>query len=60
MDLIMIDVTNVEGVATGDEAVIIGSQGTETITAEQVAETTGTIAYEILCAVARRVPRITI
>jgi alanine racemase len=60
MDLMMVDVTAIEGTATGDEAVIIGSQGSEAITATEVAEKTGTIAYEILCAVARRVPRITV
>ncbi len=58
MDLIMIDVTAVEGVTSGDEAVIIGRQGGEVITAEEIAVQTGTIPYEILCNVARRVPRV--
>ncbi len=60
MDLMMIDVTSVEGVTSGDEAVIIGRQGGEVITAEDIAEQTGTIPYEILCNIARRVPRIAV
>lgn len=60
MDLVMVDVTGIEGVENGDEAVIIGVQGNEVITAEEIAEKTGTISYEILCAVARRVPRIAV
>jgi len=58
MDLMMVDVTGVEGAEQGDEAVIMGAQGAERITAEEIAEKTGTISYEILCNVARRVPRI--
>lgn len=60
MDLMMVDVTAVEGVASGDEVVIIGKQGNEVITAEDIAAQTGTIPYEILCNVARRVPRIAV
>lgn len=58
MDLIMVDVTDVPGVKTGDEAVIIGSQGAEAITAEEVAEKAGTISYEIFCRLSARVPRV--
>lgn len=58
MDLTMCDVTGIEGVAEGDEAVIIGEQGNERITAEEIARLTGTISYEILSAVSARVPRI--
>ncbi|VAV84310.1 Alanine racemase [hydrothermal vent metagenome] len=60
MDLMMVDVTGIEGVEQGDEAVIIGAQGAEIITAEEIAEQTGTISYEIFCNVARRVPRIAV
>jgi alanine racemase len=47
MDLIMVDVTDVDDVKVGDEAVIIGRQGDEEITAEEVAEMLETISYEV-------------
>ncbi|MBN2232758.1 MAG: alanine racemase [Deltaproteobacteria bacterium] len=58
MDWTMIDVTDIPGVAAGDEVVIIGRQGSEAITAEGLASLTDTIAYEILCGWSRRVPRV--
>jgi alanine racemase len=58
MDMTMLDVTGVEGVECGDEAVFIGSQGTEVISALDVAEKAGTISYEILCNINARVPRV--
>jgi len=57
MDQTMVDVTDVEGVAVGDEVVLIGEQGGERITATDMASLTGTIAYEVLCDIAARVPR---
>jgi alanine racemase len=57
MDLTMIDVTEVPGVAEGDETVLIGSQGDDALSAEEVAEAAGTIAYELLCGIGPRVPR---
>lgn len=57
MDLTMVDATEVPGAAEGDEAVLIGSQGTAAVSAEGVAEAAGTIAYEILCGIGPRVPR---
>ncbi|MDA8100706.1 MAG: alanine racemase [Nitrospiraceae bacterium] len=58
MDMTMLDVTDVPGVSAGDDVVLIGSQGAERITAQDIAETTGTIPYEVLCAISARVPRI--
>lgn len=58
MDQTMIDVTDIPGVASGDEVVLIGEQGRERITAQHIADLTGTIAYEVLCAIAPRVPRV--
>ncbi len=49
MNLCMIDVSHIEGVSAGDEVVVIGTQGDETITAEELAEKCNTISYEILC-----------
>ncbi len=60
MDMVMADVTKVPGVSIGDEAVIIGRQGGEAITVEEMAEKIGTINYEVTCAVGARVPRVLI
>jgi len=57
MDMIMVDVTGITGAAVGDEAVLIGRQGDDQITAADIAEWTGTIPYEVLCAIGPRVPR---
>ncbi|MEE9542768.1 MAG: alanine racemase [Thermodesulfobacteriota bacterium] len=58
MDMTMLDVTDVDGVEVGDSVVLIGAQGTEEITALQVADLVGTIPYEILCNIGARVPRV--
>ncbi|MCL2664050.1 MAG: alanine racemase [Defluviitaleaceae bacterium] len=58
MDQCMADVTDVPGVSPGDEAVLIGRQGAEEITADELAAHIGTIGYEIICGVGKRVPRI--
>jgi alanine racemase len=58
MDMCMLDVTAVPGVREGDEVVLIGSQGRERITADDIAAKIGTIAYEVLCGISSRVPRI--
>ena len=57
MDWTMVDVTDVEGVAVGDEVVILGIQGDEEISAEELAATLGTISYEVFCAWSSRVRR---
>ncbi len=57
MDMAMIDVTEIPEAAVGDEVILIGRQGTDRITAADLAEWTGTIAYETLCAIGPRVPR---
>ena len=54
----MIDVTAIPDVRVGDEAVLIGRQGAEEISADEVAEIQGTISYEILCRIGPRVPRV--
>jgi alanine racemase len=58
MDMTMVDVTDIPGVDVGDEVVIIGSQGGDTITAAELAAWAGTISYEILCAISHRVKRV--
>jgi alanine racemase len=58
MDMTMLDVTDVPHVLPGDEVVLIGRQGNERITADDIAARTGTIAYEVLCGIGGRVPRV--
>ncbi|MDJ0812010.1 MAG: alanine racemase, partial [Desulfobacterales bacterium] len=57
MDLIMLDVGAVEGVAVGDEVVIIGRQGDAEISADTVADLLDTINYEVVFTNFARVPR---
>jgi len=58
MDLCLVDVTEITGVAVGDEVVLIGGQGGERITVEEIAKHAGTISYEIFCGIGPRVPRV--
>ena len=58
MDQCMIDVTGIEDVKRDDEVILIGTDGVHTISAEDVAKKLGTIGYEIICMVGRRVPRV--
>ncbi len=57
MDMTMVDVTEIPGVQEGDEAVLIGRQGDEAITAEDAAAALGTISYEVVTQILARVPR---
>ncbi len=58
MDMTMVDVTDLPEVSIGDEIVLIGTQGEDTISAEEVAVWADTINYEIYCALSHRVPRV--
>jgi alanine racemase len=58
MDQTMIDVTDIADAVIDDEVVLLGQQGTERITADELAAHAGTIAYEVLCAIGTRVPRV--
>jgi alanine racemase len=58
MDMCMVDVTDIAEVQEGDEVVLFGQQGKESITVDEMAAQAGTIPYEILCGVGKRVPRI--
>jgi alanine racemase len=57
MDMLMVDVTGMD-VSPGDEVVFIGSQGGDTIDAREMAETIGTIPWEIVCRVGTRIERV--
>ncbi len=56
MDQLMVDVGDV-AVEVGDEVVLLGREGDAEITADEWADRLGTIAYEIVCGIGRRVPR---
>ena len=58
MDQCMIDVTHVPYVKLGDEVTIMGSDGICEILADDIAEATGTINYEIVCAFGQRLPKV--
>jgi alanine racemase len=61
MDQCLLDVTALRGqVNIGDEAVIIGRQGHEEVTADALAAQVDTINYEIVTHIAKRVPRIAV
>ena len=57
MDQCMIDVTHIDSIKIGDEVIIFGSDGNNTITVESVALLLGTINYEVVCSVGKRIPR---
>ena len=58
MDLMMVDVTDLPRPAmAGEEVVLLGRQGDEEVSAEELARLAGTISYEILCGFSERVPR---
>jgi len=59
MDQCMVDVTDLRSeVHVGDEVVIFGRQGENEITVEEVARDMGTINYEVVCVVGKRIPRV--
>lgn len=58
MDQTMVDVTNIPGVKVGDGVTLMGKEGDKIIPADEVAALCGTISYEILCGISKRVPRI--
>lgn len=58
MDNITVDVGSGTDVHRGDEAVLIGTQGDDRVTAEELARILGTINYEVTCGISPRVPRV--
>ena len=58
MDQCMIDVSHIPDVKVGDEVVLFGEQGSECVSADEIADTCHTIIHEITCNINRRVPRI--
>lgn len=58
MDNLTVEVPGPDAVAVGDQVVLLGVQGSERQTAEELAGSIGTINYEIVCAISPRVPRL--
>ena len=58
MDQSIVDVGKIPEVRVGDEVVLIGRQGQERISAEEIAKKTGTIPHDVFCMISKRVPRV--
>ena len=58
MDQFMVDVSDIPGVREGDDVTLIGRDGEEEITADELAALAGTISYEVLCDLGKRLPRV--
>ena len=58
MNMVMVDVGEVPNPQVGDEAVLIGQQGEETITADELAQHLNTINYEVVSRIQARIPRL--
>lgn len=58
MDQLMADVTDIPHVHEGTEVTLMGTEGGETITADDLAALCGTIGYEIICGISKRIPRV--
>lgn len=58
MDQFMVDVTDIEGVSFGDNVTLIGKDGNEIITVEELGELSGRFNYEFVCDLGKRIPRV--
>jgi alanine racemase len=58
MDLTLVDVSQVHGVEEGDDVILMGSSGNLRVDAAEIASLCGTVPYEILCGISKRVPRV--
>ncbi|MDL2232853.1 alanine racemase [Ruminococcaceae bacterium OttesenSCG-928-L11] len=58
MDQLMLDVTHIDGVKAGDLVTIVGEDGSARLTFDEMAELSGTINYEKVCLIGKRVPRL--
>ena len=58
MDQLMLDVTGIDEIKSGDIVTVFGKDGGEEISAEELAALSGTIHYELICLIGKRVPRI--
>jgi len=60
MNMCMVDVTDIEGVQLEDEVVLLGAQGDERVSAEQIASWAGTISYEVVSRIHPALPRVVV
>ena len=58
MNMTMVDVTHIDGISLGDEVVLMGAQGEESVSAEDIAGWTATINYEVISRIGTHVPRV--
>ncbi len=58
MDMLAVSVGHLPDVSVDDEVVLLGAQGSERVSAEELADLADTVPYEILCGLSRRVPRV--
>lgn len=58
MDQLMLDITDIDSINVGDEVTVIGNGKNNTVSFDDIADMTGTINYELICLVGKRVPRV--
>ena len=58
MDQFMVDVTHIDGVSFGDKVTLIGTDGNEIITTEDLSQLSGRFNYEFICDLGKRIPRV--
>lgn len=58
MDMCMVDITDIKDAALWDEVTLMGTDGDCSVSAEDIAALTGTISYEVVCSIGKRVPRV--
>lgn len=58
MDQFMVDVTRIPEAVEGDEVILIGSDGQERITMEEIGDLSGRFNYEFACDLGKRIPRV--
>ena len=58
MDQLMLDITDIENVDMGDEVIVMGHSGDKRVSADELGRIIGTINYEVVCGIGKRVPRV--
>lgn len=58
MDQLLVDVSHIEKIKVGDTVTLIGKDGENSITADDIAKIGGTVNYEIVCGISQRIPRV--
>ena len=58
MDQFMVDISGIPGAMEGDKVTLLGADGQERITAEELGELSGRFNYEFVCTLGKRIPRV--